>query len=48
MASSAVLPGVGGKELHKSGTLIPLMSNILGVEPAKVAIGAPLRVTSTT
>jgi len=24
------------------------MSNILGVEPAKVAIGAPLRVTSTT
>jgi len=24
------------------------VSNIVGVEPAKVAIGAPLRVTSTT
>jgi hypothetical protein len=45
MVSSAVLPGVGGKELLKSGTLIPVMSNIVGVEPAKVAIGVPLRVT---
>jgi hypothetical protein len=45
MVSSAVLPGVGGKELLKSGALIPVMSNIVGVEPAKVAIGVPLRVT---